>query len=222
MVGIIQNCNLKFKILVALTLLTFNFAFLTFPAFAQADLPSARISPASPLYFLKSVREILEIKLAGTTYVRAIRELEFSTRRIREVKSLTSTPNEDLIEPTLERYWAHLRELKGLLNLKDENMADQVANTVTSHMDILQRTYSQVTNSSAKRSIRVAIYRLSEWEGELSDKFVLLKSPLAQRVVNSKFLGCNLLSKEASSSALNEIERAVYLGRVQKCLRPKI
>ncbi|MBI2314807.1 hypothetical protein HYU93_01995 [Candidatus Daviesbacteria bacterium] len=204
------------------SIFTFAFLLLTFPApvFAQANtLEKAKIDPASPLYFLKSVREILELKLAGTTHIQVYRQIEFATRRVREVNSLVNTPNEDLIEPTLARYLSHLQELNKLASAKDQIVAVQIVESVTQHMSVLQKIYSQVSNPSAIRSIRTTIYRLSEWNYQLASNLSALnKYPLAQRVVDSNILGCNLLAREASSSALNGVEKAVFEKRAKDCL----
>lgn len=217
----------KFSIKTAILILTFyilHSAFYVTPVFAQGDaLGEAQINAASPLYFLKSVREILELEFAGTTYVRAVRKLEFANRRIREVKSLVDTTRQDLIGPTLEKYWSELQELSGLISLKDKDTAEQVSGTVVLHMDALQKAYTEISNFEARRSIRTAVNRLSQWEQLLIDKLNLAEqSDLAQKVVNSKLSACDFLAKEASSSALNEVEKVILSERAQKCLEPKL
>lgn len=192
-----------------------------YPTYA-ADLGQSRINPASPLYFLKSIREILEIKFAGTTQVKAIRQLEFATRRIREVKSLVNDSRQDLIEPTLVRYLSHLDQLIGILNLRDENWISQVSDEISLHMNTLQTVYDQVSHPRARMSIRATVNGLSQWDQKLIDRLNSLnKSSLAQKVIISKLVACNFLSKEASSSSLNEVERAVLSERAQRCLQPK-
>ncbi|MBI2330542.1 hypothetical protein HYU94_04050 [Candidatus Daviesbacteria bacterium] len=214
--------NSKFKIIVFILLFTFHFSLFTFSAYAHDDnLGEARIHPASPLYFLKSVREILELKFAGATHIRALRNLEFTTRRIREVKSLVKTSRQDLIEPTLERYWATLSELKGLVNLKDEITVSQVSGAAASQMAALQDIYYQVSDPRAKRSLRTAINRVSEWEQQMIVQLNLFKQySQAQQVMTSKLSACNFLAQEASNSALNEVEKTVWSQRAQKCLTP--
>lgn len=201
-------------------LLTFNFLLFTFPVYAQApDIGQSSIHPASPLYFLKSVRETLELKFTKTTHTRALRQLEFSTRRIREVNSLVETGREDLIWPTLERYVSHLQELKGLVNLQDEDMSARVSRGITAQMDALLAVSQKVSDVSAKRSLRTTIYRLSEYEQLIIDKLNSFnKYPHAKKLAASKLQACNFLSQEASGSALNEVERVVLAGRAQKCL----
>lgn len=178
--------------------------FFTASVFAQEDnIGTARIDASSPLYFLKSIREILELKFAGTTQIRAIRQLEFSIRRIREVKSLAATTRQDLIEPTLEKYAWHLQELKGTVNPTDWIMVNKVNANMTAQLNVLQEVFKEVSDPKAKRSIRLAIFRISE------------------NFAASRPAVCSFLSKEASLSALNIVEKAVYSERAQKCLNPK-
>ncbi len=201
-----------------LVLFTFYFLLLTFPVYAHgAGSGRFIITPASPLYFLTSIREILELKFAKATSDRADRELEFANRRISEVNSLTNTPREDLIGPTLERYWAGLSELKGIIGLKDEDTAARITDLATRHMNDLQTAYGQVSDPGARRSIRAAIFRLSGWDQALIDKFILLKLPVPEGVKAGKLKGCGFLSQAAGSSALNSVERVTLQVRVTEC-----
>ncbi|MDD5416304.1 MAG: DUF5667 domain-containing protein [Candidatus Daviesbacteria bacterium] len=205
--------------------LLFTFYFLLFtPSYAQEDdIGQSQITPASPLYFLKSVREILELKFAGTTHVRAIREFEFATRRIREAKGLVKTSRQDLIEPTLYRYLFHLEEFIGIANFKDPDFASQVSKNITGQMNVLQAVYNHVSDKRALMSIRATINSLSKWDLKLIDKLGLAEKPLlAEQIAVSRLSACNFLSHEASSSALNEVERAVFSERTKQCLTPKL
>lgn len=207
----------KFSFLIIIFVLFF---FVT-PISAQEDnIGTSRINPASPLYFLKSVKEMVELKFAKTTSAKAYRQLEFATRRIREVKSLSVTSRQDLIQPTLEMYFQHIKELNGVLTLTDEREVARASKEIPMHMDILQTEYLQVTNEDAKRSISLTVNRLSEWEQEIITRLDLLKeASVAGKFRESKLSGCNFLSKEASSSALGEVEKYVYKERVIKCLQ---
>lgn len=199
-----------------------HFTFYISPVFAQDDgLGQSQITPASPLYFLKSIRELLELKFAGTTRVRAIRELEFATRRIREIKSLAATSRQDLIEPTLYQYLFHLEEFLGKANLKDPDFATEVSKNIASQMNVLQAVYGRVSERRALMSIRATINSLSKFDLKLIERLKLAEKPLlAEQISISRISACNFLSKEASSSALNEVEKAVFSERAQKCLEP--
>lgn len=202
---------------IALFMIHHNSLFIV-PAFASGSFGQSRISPASPLYFLKSIREILELKLAPSTHIRSLRELEFANRRIREVNSLVNTSHEDLIQPTLEKYWSGLGQLIGISDLRDENQAEQISRSIISHMSFLQEIFSRLSDPAAKRSVRATIFRLSEWDNRLISKLNTAKHPnFANRILSSRLSACRFLSKEASSSALNEVESAVFLARARQC-----
>lgn len=184
-------------------------------------LGQSKINAASPLYFLKSVKEILQLRLAKTPEGRALYELAFAASRIREVNSLAGTSQEYLIEPTLEKYWSQVQAIKGQANLGDHDIAKRVSGAVVEHMANLQMVSSKLSDSRAKRSIRLTTTRLVDWEAQLVSKLTELSQPLmAQKVMNSMLSGCNFLSKEASSSALNAVEKAVLTERANSCQLP--
>ena len=217
--------NLQFTIKIFLLLSTFYILHSTFyisPVMAQGDdIGQSQITPASPLYFLKSIREVLELKFAGTTHIRAIRKFEFATRRIREVKGLVKTSRQDLIEPTLYRYLFHLEEFIGTANLKDPDFATGVSKNIIGQMNVLQSVYGHVSDKRALMSIRATINSLSKLDLKLIDKFNLAEKPLlAEQIAVSRLSACSFLKKEASSSALNEVEKAVFVQRANECLKP--
>lgn len=184
----------------------------------QVDIGPSQINAASPLYFLKSIQEILLLKFAKTPQDRGFNRLKFLTRRVAEVKSLIGTPREELIEPTLEKYWFQFQELRSITNLKDWETAKMVGYGVIAQMDNLQRVFPQASNQRAKRSLRLAINKISEWEGSFMGQVILFGQPaFTQDITSSRFSACSFLSKEASSSALNEVERGVLTERADKC-----
>lgn len=199
---------------------TSYFLLLTLPVsvFAQTDIiEKAQITPASPLYFLKSVREVFELKLAQTARVKALRQLEFATRRIKEVNGLTKHPREDLIEPTLERYLSNLQDLDQSVNFSDEIVAQQIVGAVTQHMVVLQTIYGQVSDLRARMSLRATINRLSLREQEYINKLDRLSKPhLVEKIAQSKLSACNFLAKESSTSA-SEVEKWVLGSRAKVC-----
>lgn len=170
-----------------------------YPVFATDDIGQSKIYPAHPLYFLKSVKEILELKFAPTSEIKAIRYLEFSQRRMREVKALVEVRRADLIAPTLEHYLFNLQKVLGLTDLKNEAKAKQVADTVYIHLQNLEDIYSKIDHEVARRSIRTTLFKISQWSRQ------------------SKI--CDFLIKEASSSALNEVEIVVLKERANICLQ---
>jgi hypothetical protein len=181
----------------------------------------SQIHPASPLYFLKAVREILEIKFAGTDRIRSLRKMEFSTRRIREVKALVATKREELIAPTLEKYGALLREIIGTINLSDKTLALNLGENIDNHLESLISLYQDSEDPQAKRAIRLAVYRLSQLDLEFIERVSKMEAmvDIANLRKIRALRGCEFLQKEASSSALNEVEKGVYYDRAQDCFQ---
>lgn len=171
-------------------------------AFAESsEIGLSRIHPATPLYFLKTVRESIEMHFARTPKVKRIRQLEFATRRLREVKALISVNREDLIESTLERYWSAINSLPDKA-LEDKEIASLIGGTISSHMSALEQIYGQIKNPKAKMALRAIV---NKFAGR-ADLFSQTRSSV-----------CSFLSKEASSSALNQTEQQVLKERAVRC-----
>lgn len=168
------------------------------------DIGVSKITPASPFYFLKTIRENLEMKLALTPHVKLIRQLEFATRRLRETKSLVGK-SEDLIQPTLERYWSYINSLPDK-DLKDEEVVLRIKESLTVHLEVLQNIYNKLTNPKAKLAVRSIINRITK----RSDLPIFAKIP-----------ACHFLQKQATSSAIVESERAILLERAQNCFKKR-
>lgn len=172
------------------------------PVFAlENDIGYSQISPVSPLYFLKGLREALELKFAGTTKVKMLRQLEFAQRRLREVRTLIRDHNEELVPATIERYVAQVNELTDR-HAKNDEVGIKIKESLTVHLSILDQIYSQTSISRSKMFIRSGLNRLIQ---------------RADVVNSSKEPICRLFAKEATSSALNQTEQAVLSDRAQKC-----
>lgn len=189
-------------------------------AFGEGDeIGYSQIHPASSLYFLKAVREVMELKFAGTERTIIIRNFEFATRRIREVKSLEKAGREDLISPTLERYSLYLNYLQSHLNTFDDGLVIQVGDNLAKHVAALDDLIPKLEDLSAKALTRLTLHRISEYnsiligklDGREADEFADTQRE-RQKII------CSILQKEASSSALSEIERGVIQKRVKLCL----
>lgn len=170
-------------------------------SFALDDIGYSRIHPASPLYFLKAVREKLELHFAATYRVRMIRQLEFATRRLRETKTLIAKNKEELIPPTMERYIAHLHSLTDK-HQKNDEFEIVTQNTLPIHLAVLQKIYHQAATPRAKIAIRSVMNRIIQRADVPND---------------AKLPVCNFFTKEASSSGLNQTEQVVLQQRAQKC-----
>lgn len=172
-------------------------------AFAyEGDIGYSKIHPASFFYFLKTVRENLELQFAQTTRVKNLRILEFATRRLREVGTLVNI-NQELIPPTLEKYAALLDRLTDK-HQKNDEFATVLQNSLSVHLEVLNKLYQNSSNLRAKMAIRSAMNRVIQ----RADVPNSAKTPI-----------CNLFIKEASSSSLNQTEKAVLSERGEKCLK---
>lgn len=169
----------------------------------ENDIGQSQIHPAHPLYFLKAVREVLEMHFAQTSNVELIRRLEFAQRRLREVKRLIPTDRQDLIEPTLDRYWVLVSSLPLPKNLEIVGFAKDISDTLVIHIKTLEKIYPQISHPRAKMAIRSVLNRLTD----RPDIPSYAKAPI-----------CDFFAKEASSSALNQTEQVILTERGQKCL----
>ncbi|MBI4039175.1 hypothetical protein HY384_04440 [Candidatus Daviesbacteria bacterium] len=179
--------------------------FLTFcgrNALAQTYIPDigqSQLDLSSPFYFLKGVREYLELKFAQTYRVTILKQFEFAIRRLREAKALT-TKRQDLIQVTLERYIAHLNRIPD--SRKNDEFEILMRNNLPIHLEVLAQIYDSTSNLKAKMALRSAMNR------------IIRRTDLP---LEAKVPVCRLFSKEASSSALNQAEQTVLSQRAQKC-----
>ena len=75
------------------------------------------------------------------------------------------------------------------------------------HLTVLEQMYPEAKDAKAKMAIRSAMNRVIQ----RADVQSAVKLPV-----------CSLFSKEASSSALNEVERMVLAERAKVCLQGAI
>ena len=167
----------------------------------EDNIGYSKITPESPVYFLKTVRENLELKFALTTRVRNLRQLEFATRRLREAKTLIPI-NQDLIPPTLERYASHLNTIPDK-DLNNQELSNGIKQALSMHLLVLQQIYPGA-NLRSRMFIRSAMNRIIQ----RADVPTFAKAPV-----------CAFFSKEASSSALNQTEQSVLGDRAKKCFQ---
>jgi len=181
------------------------------------EVGESLIHPASPLYFLKAIREKIEMAISTTRQSRAILEVEFAQRRLRETRALIKIKRNDLIPPTLEKYKIHVQNVRDLGSF-DEELAVTVGEAIARHLDVLQRVYDQVGEPRAKAAIRAAIEKAEEHNMNLLEKLTLVNQQmLIRKIAMRQALACKFFEREASSSALNDTERAFMKDRVNKC-----
>lgn len=177
------------------------------------------IHPAHPLYFLKAVRENIELKFSANPKQKFIRKIEFLVRRIREVKSLIYYQRQDLIDPTLEKYTTILDEIEGM-DTQKRDQVNMAQDEVSNHLLILIKLYPQLEDDRAKISFRRTISKIGEWNINLSQRLNIGGyTDLAEKQIKLNSPACEFLKKEASSSALNDVERLVFSERAGKCFK---
>lgn len=192
------------RLLIFLMVFLYSLVFLPSKIYALEEIGQSKLHPASPLYFLKTVRENLEIKFAQTFRTKILRRLEFGTRRLREVKSLIKISNFELIIPTLENYWFQVSSLPEK-DIKDEQLSKMISNNLSTHLETLEQIYPKIEDARAKMAVRTAVNRLVG-RADISN--------------STRVHGCNFLSFEATTSAeLNEVERVILKERAEKCFK---
>ncbi|QQG43014.1 MAG: hypothetical protein HYW45_02265 [Candidatus Daviesbacteria bacterium] len=183
------------------------------------DIGESLIAPNSPLYFLKSVRESIEMMFTTTPKAQVARNLEFATRRLREVNTLIRKKRQDLIPSAMERYHFYIQEAgRKAFSAKDTQLQITVGEQVARQLEVLQRIYDQVGDERAKIAIRAAIFRLENFYNEFLPKLDLTtQQKLIGQVAGRLAFACNFLTREATSSGLNDTEKVKLQDEVGKC-----
>ncbi len=182
------------------------------------DIGQSLIAPDSPLYFLKSIRESIEMKLTSSTQALVLRNLEFATRRLREVNTLIDKKRQDLIPSSLERYYFYIQEAGSKADRSTEDLEITVGLQVARQLEVLQRDYDQVGDARAKIAIRTAILRLQDFYPEFLAKLDLAtQQKLINQVAERLAFTCNFLTREATASGLNDSEKVKLQDEVGKC-----
>lgn len=193
----------KLKLLtLALMLCVLTFMLYVLPAHthAAADIGQSKISPASPFYFLKVIKENFELKYTDPAQT-DLKQLEFTIRRLREVKALISK-NEDLIEPTLIKFQQQLKQVTEAGKVKPGTAA-KIREDLINNLQVLQEIYDNIKNSRAKRAVRSTIYMMVQ------------RADIGSSV---RLSACDFLAKQATASALNKTEEIVWQERAQNCV----
>lgn len=181
------------------------------------EIGDSLISPVSPLYFLKSVREKIEKSLVGTDDVKLLRELEFSQRRLRETNSLVKSRNQDLIPPTIEKYKNHIQNLDKWTS-SNTKWQMELGQALARHLDVLMRLYDNVGDPRAKQAILSAIILAEEYNSNLVEKLDLVNQQhLISKIALRYVYSCNFLTRESASSSLNDTERLLIKEKALRC-----
>ena len=84
--------------------------------------------------------------------------------------------------------------------------------------DFVQQLYGTTGEPKAQIALRSAIQKVEEHSRELLAKLSLPKQQeLIGKIARSQAVACNFLTREASSSALNDTERSVLSEKATAC-----
>ena len=191
----VQNSKVFRTFYFCLVFLTFNFLLLTFPinVYAQntPDFGQSLIHPAQPIYFLKTIRERLEMGLAMSKASKAKLQIDFGSRRIRETNSLIKAGREDLIEQTLEKY-RHQMKVAYDLSAENNDLNEQIKAGFSQQVDDLVSLYERASNQAARRAIRASIFQ-------------------------SRTPDCQFLERTSLEMEINEAERSILKQKTDEC-----
>lgn len=183
------------------------------------EVGDSLISPSSSLYFLKAIREKIEIYFSATEQIRTQHELEFSVRRLREVRTLIEEGREDLIEETLSKYWEHLNLVEKQSNGK-YGIRGEIGASIARHMYVLQSLYYNTNEETAKRAIRASVQKVLDHNWKLltgADLGLDERENLSDKIAIRQIAGCQFLNEESNNTSISEAERSILKEYVEGC-----
>jgi len=144
----------------------FSFLLLTpFKLSAQQEDPLAKIDyaprllPTSPFYFLKQIKERLELTFARTPEAKVAKRLEFANRRVAELKRV-AVKKPQLGEKLARRYEEELKEVeeeaRQLKETERQGLLKHISQVVLKHQNILSQVLEKVPQE-AKEGIKKAL-----------------------------------------------------------------
>lgn len=158
----------KAKFLLLLALVAFGLLWAP-TALAQEATPSAeeeiytpRLLPDSPFYFLKRIKERIELFLAQVPEAEAEKYTEFATRRIAEAKMMIKKNKHQFVVKLMERHKEHLTKAEEKIEeAKDkgrdvERVLEIVVEATSIHQKVLAEVYEKVPEQ-AKEAIEHAM-----------------------------------------------------------------
>lgn len=167
-----SKCKMQNLLLVLMVSLAIGGLFLTLNTFAQEATPPAevleepiytpRLLPDNPLYFLKRIKERIELFFAFTPEKRAEKLAEIATRRIAEAKMMVKKGKPEFVERLMARYQKHLeRAIEKTEEAKKkgkevEKVLEIITQATSQHQGVLSEVYEKVPEE-AKKAIEKAI-----------------------------------------------------------------
>lgn len=188
----------------------------SFDASPSANLGESLIYPGSPLYFLKAAREKIEVLFDSNNDVKAMRQVEFAQRRLREIASLIRHNRQDLIPETLEHYKINLKNLENVY--RKEDIAIKVGEAVSEHLDVLEHLYGTIGEARAQAAVRSSIETAEGFNSNLLAKLSLSsQQALIGKIAKNQALACKFLTRESKSDSLSDTEKVYLSEQAKKC-----
>lgn len=175
----------------------------------------AQLDPSSPFYFLKTIREGIELKFSTTPRIKLIRYFEFSVRRLREVEALILKDKQQWIEPVLVSY---RQDVDTLYDLVSEDTDIWVADRLGEQLNWLISRYDKLKDPRAQLAARASIEKLVKHNSRMLADPKIDQGQLIGKIALDQSLGCLFLIKEATDSALTQAERVLIGDDAGKCL----
>lgn len=136
---------------------------------AEEDLPAGeagiytpKLLPDSPFYFLKKIKEKIELFLTQSPEEKSEKYTELATRRIAEVKIMINKNKFQLVEKLVKQHQEHLDKAEEEIKEAKEKGRDVerilgiVAQATSTHQKVLAEVYEKVPQQ-AKEAIEAAM-----------------------------------------------------------------
>ncbi len=181
---------------------------------SSGELTAAEISPASWLFFIRTLKENFEYSFAED---KLAKKFEFPKNRVKEAYSAHQDGREDLIEPLMEEY----RNLYSYFYSSPfGNVKVKMIQRFSSDINLLVALYGEVEDERAKRAIRASIDRIQAYNWKvLTDPNIIQGTDLLAEVKPSLFMACNLIGNEAKDPSLNQAESAILEEKFNQCIK---
>ncbi len=174
------------------------------------NVGESRISPASPLYFIKYLRENFEMFLTGSNNALLYRQLEFGRRRLREIQTLIKEKRLDLVDRNLDRYRSSMKSVDELASKVPQEQL-QVATTLSQYQDSLRHLYGEIADLPIKQKILLQVDRDRQFDSRLLNNLNVSPRPQILDYLNLRQeVICKFLEKEASATGMS--------GKIRGCL----
>jgi len=142
------------------------------PAFAfgevsGSELPHIYLNPDSPFYFLKTIKEQIQLFFTFSAEKKVEQYLNLAERRLAEYQKMVEKGKTEIAEKTLSQYENWLNHaFKKLEELKNQgkNINDsyqKVEELISKHLEIIQKNLTQVPEA-AKKELEKAIETLNK------------------------------------------------------------